>query len=201
MATCRAVEDRASKRFGVTRAGGVLPAEEAAEAHSVLSGLYLDAITRSAKPALTRVRLPTTAAYNANEDEFITFGAGAATVNLPTSVADFCTGALRAPKDCSVIMVAGTTLKAWLYDEAYGAWVDCAALAQPSYAPFSNTDMESLSAALAGYLVDEYDRPISPALASFAQRGRDWLYGRLHKPKRVRVENALLRGKRHGFGW
>ncbi len=196
MSTCREVENRTAKRFSVLEIGENLEADEAAEAHSVLVGVYLDALERSAKPGLTRV-LVTSATYTAGEDELIAYdGVTSATITLPVTVVDTKTGLTRAPKDRAVVMIPGTTAQAYVYDEMYGDWVDVCGLAQTDYAPFSNTNMEALSGALAMYLASEYSRPLDPMLAAIAERGRNWLYGTLRKGRRVSVDGPLLRSNR-----
>lgn len=196
MATCRAVENRAAKRFTVLAIGENLEADEAAEAHSVLVGMYLDAIEKSAKPGLTRV-LVTTSTYTAGEDELIAYsGVTSSSITLPATVVDAKTGLTRAPKDRSVVMIPGATPHAFIYDEMYGDWVDCADLAQTDYAPLSNTNMEALSGALAMFLAGEYGRTLDPVTLSLAERGRNWLYGTLRKGRRVSVDGPLLRSNR-----
>ncbi len=196
MASCREVENRTAKRFSVLQIGENLEADEAAEAHSVLVGVYLDALERSAKPGLTRV-LVTSATYTAGEDELIAYdGVTSATITLPVTVVDVKTGLTRAPKDRSVVMIPGTTAQAYIYDEMYGDWVDVCGLAQTDYAPFSNTNMEALSGALAMFLAGEYQRTLDPVTLSLAERGRAWLYGQLRKGRRVSVDGPLLRSSR-----
>lgn len=196
MPTCRAVEDRSAKRFRVLQVGDNLEADEAEEAHSVLSGLYLDALEKEAKPGLKRV-LVTTSTYTAGEDELIAYsGVTSATITLPTTVVDTKTGLTRAPKDRAVVMIPGATAQAWIYDEMYGDWVEVCGLEQADYAPLSNTNMEALSGALAMYLAGEYGRTLEPVTAALAERGRAWLYGQLRKGRRVSVDGPLLRSSR-----
>lgn len=196
MATCQEIIKRALRLLGVLAAGDEPEAADAADGQIALVAMLTNAVAKSAQPGLTRV-LVTDATYTAGEDELIGYdGATSSTITLPTTVEDADTTETRAPKNMAVVMVAGTTPQTFIYDEAYGDWVEVNALALTDYCPLSGMDSEALAAGLAGYLADEYGRQMGPVLASRAARGASWLSGRLRKSVRVNVATVLQRPNR-----
>lgn len=195
MSTVREIAQRAARRLGVQGSGETLDADAADDALACVSGFLLQAVSQCAEPGLTRVLISD--AYTAGEDELIAADEnGPYTITLPVTVTDSRTGETRAPKNFSVVMIAGTTPQVFIYDEAYGDWQDIGSLALTDYCPLSTLNGEHLSAAVAGYMADEYGREMSPVLLGMAASGASWVRARLRKSRRVAVDLPLLRPNR-----
>lgn len=196
MATMRAICQRTARRLGVSASGETIPDDEAEDLLEALKAFLLQSVAQASFGGLTRV-LVTDATYTAGEDEFIAFdGLTSATITLPTTVTDADTGETRAPHNYAIVTIAGVTPQVFIYDEAYGDWLEIAALTLTDYCPMSTMSADHLSAALMGYVADEYGRQLSPLSLGFAQRGRDFILAKLRKAKAVSVDLVLQRPSR-----
>jgi hypothetical protein len=150
--TCLDVIADAMRWRGVLDAVEEPDPADAAAGLRVLKGVYLDIARR-----VTLRRVEIDDAYTASENVLIVNdSADAAEITFPTSITvddpielpDGSTTTTRPPHDRSVVMIAGETPQAFLYDEAIADWIDINALRLPDSAPVSAKFAEGLAAAV-----------------------------------------------------
>lgn len=154
-------------------------------------------------PGLTPVLLTDDTAYEAGEDELITYtgtNPDGAPITLPTTITSEqgCTIDPRAPRNGARVQIAGGSQ--YLYVITRGAWVDLSGLAVNDDSPLGPEHDEGLAAMLAVRIADEYDAQPKAATVAMAARAERDLHVRFRKRKTVWAEPALLRTGRQSFG-
>jgi hypothetical protein len=173
MATCRKIVTAALRKTGVVGEGQQAPpAYDAQVALETLQNWYLGAVAQGLFGRLCDVIID--ADYEAGEFERISNPTGAtATVTLPSTVVDDCTGETRVPVDlCPVVQTSAeaTEPQISLYDGQLGHWVSLNGLTLDSEAPLSTRGPDGLSSLLATALAEEYGRQASPINMARAAR-------------------------------
>jgi len=182
MATCRSLLTRAMRMLRVKGAGEAMSADEAEDALVVLQDLYYDLIDLGAD--LDDVLV--SAAYTAGENEriFNTSESGVV-ITSPETIEDLSVtpdadgNQLRAPRDMSVISIAGSPRQTRVYDATLGTWTTIEDLALTGDAPWATQFGQGFVAMLAMLLADEYGVQAGKTTSDLATEARSRIMGRM----------------------
>lgn len=166
MPTCRDIATDALQLIGAYGGGEAPSAEDADAAQIALQSLY-DGWVNSGMFGRAK-DVYAAADYTANEGERVTPAAGV-TVTLPVTLRG-SDGVLRAPRDLSMIQVAGTAFVTSVYD--LNAWVSLTSLTPDSVAPLSQRSRRGLASCLAYLIAGDFNMPMTPSITRAAAQFR-----------------------------
>lgn len=173
MPTCQEVIRAAYRRSGILAAGVNMNASQSAIGLEHLTGLYQNLISGGMFGRAVDYYLDATE-YEAKEGQRV-FKSQPATVTLPVSVRDACTGQMRQPRDGAFITivdpVAGVPSQN-LYDRTIGQWVELSDLTLQDNAPLSGRYEDHLKNLLAVKLLGDVDLPMPLELIRAEGRAR-----------------------------
>ena len=167
MATCREVITLALKKARQVTPGEDPTADMAEDALATLQSIYDEAVGGGWFGSLTDVLVSED--YEASENERVFNNTDTSlSITCPETVTDAFTGDERPPRDRSVVVIAGSTVEAFLYSAQRGAWDDLTDLALDDFAPLSDRSKDGLASLLAVRLGEEYGAEIGPAIKGAA---------------------------------
>lgn len=170
MATCRDVITTALRKLKVVYPGRSPSADEASDCLESLQSWYDEMIAAGGFGRLTDVRIADD--YEAGENERI-FNADDSpySVSLPETISDgYAEGGYRPPYDRSVVVVAGSTEQAYIYNAPTGSWQALKALTLDSDAPLASRGSDGLASVLAIRVADQFGKQVSNVTAISAAR-------------------------------
>lgn len=167
MATCLSIITTALRRLRILDERESPTSEHGTTGLAALQGLF-DHYVQTAELE----DYVATANYTAEENQRIRLSGGAWTITYPTTIS---ADGDRDPYDLSVVVVAGSTPVAKIYDAQLGSWVTVTGLTLAGDCPLSLRNANALAAALAEQLSDDYGRALTAKLIQDASRGRQLL--------------------------
>lgn len=195
MATCTQLITLALRKLGAVESGVTPTTPETTDALELLQSLYSEWISKGRFGRLTNILIE--GDYTAKENERIAYTGGATgSITLPTTIAldgaeadPDSSQTYRAPKDMSVVVIAGTTPQQFIYDADYGDWIALESLSGSSYAPLSNRYRSYLASELAVRYATEFSLSVPPGVALEAAEGRSAF---THKPSAELADPAYF---------
>lgn len=173
MPTCQDIIRSAYRRSGILAAGVNMNASQSAIGLEHLQGLYQNLISggmfgRAKDYFLDGVT------YEAKEGQRV-FKSQPATVTLPITVRDECTGQMRQPRDGAFVTIVDPVLgvpSQNIYDRSIGQWVEITDLGLQDPAPLSGRYEDHLKNMLAVKMLGDVDLPMPLELIRSEGRAR-----------------------------